>query len=433
MDAPFTNIHTHVFNSECAPENFLRIMDIKFVRKHPKKIKAILQNRKIRRSIWYINSLFKRKIGKRRSGFEKYISFLNVGTQNSQLDIYKLAIKVAKSFDPSARIIGLTMDMDHMDNQGKKPEKSLNTQLEEVKHIKRFASTNFFPFLGIDPRSRSGNDLVEWARSFFERGFNNHISGKAYPYFSGVKLYPALGFFPFDPRLEEFYDYAEKSGIPIIAHCTRSGSQYVGSQIESLIPRMPAMIMPGKTLNKTFNTAIEIQQEIYKRIDLYYKKEWIKNNSIGKNDLACDLFSHPGNYVPIMLKFPRLKICLAHMGGTDEMIRMGDKVQNQIWKVDPVPWPDLIRELMKDYLNLFTDISYSLSYLNNEIVRKNIQDWLEIKDLDGQPLGNRVLFGTDYYMTEQESNEMRLYDLTQRHLTLWLDNITRDNPERFLN
>jgi predicted TIM-barrel fold metal-dependent hydrolase len=391
-------------------------------------VKAILENRNIRQVIWWINTLLKRSKSKRRSSFAKYIAFLNVGTQRTQKDVFELAFNVAKTYDPSARIVGLTLDMDHMDNQGKIPEKPLATQLEEVKQLKRYYPDNFFPFLSADPRKRSGTALAVWAKNYFTTGVISRTSGKVYPYFAGIKIYPALGFFPFDPRLDELYAYAEKEGIPVMTHCTRGGSQYVGSEIESLIAKKPSMI----TLNAEDPYFIKTQQEIYERITAYYEKGWIKNSKIGNNDKACDLFSHPQNYVPVMLKYPKLRICLAHMGGTDEVINEGDSVQKEIHTVDPHNFSDLIFKLMAKHLNMYTDISYTLSGLEDKRVRNRLAEWFKMSDNEGKSLEERVLFGTDFFMTEQEAREVELYELARTHLANSFDMLARTNAIRYL-
>ena len=342
MAKPFTNIHIHVFNSECAPENFLRIIDLGLVRRYPAPVKKFLQNKYVRKGIWKINGLISKK--SRRSGLDKYLSFLNVGTQYSQMQIFEMAHSVAKNYDSEARVVTLTLNMDYMDNQGAKPAKNFATQIEEIKRIKTFYPDQLFPFLGVDPRAKSGKDLLNWTRQNFEYGVTSSKTNKAYPYFAGIKLYPGLGFFPFDPRLDALYAYAEANGIPIMTHCTRSGSQYVGSLIESLIPHKPDMIMPDQASPE----AIQAQQEIYARIDRYYHEGWVKNSKRGGNDLACDLFGHPQNYVPVMLKYPKLKICLAHMGGSDEMVKSGTDLQRKVWRIDGENWAELTLKLMKN-------------------------------------------------------------------------------------
>ncbi|MCH8261504.1 MAG: hypothetical protein IIA77_00435, partial [Proteobacteria bacterium] len=124
----------------------------------------------------------------------------------------------------------------------------------------------------------------------------------------------------------------------------------------------------------------------------------------------------------------------AHMGGSDEMIQKGDGDQKKIWAVDKPHWSDLIRDLMNDHLNMYTDISYTLSALENEVVKKTINDWLDTIDSRGDPLGNRVMFGTDFFMTERVKKESVLYELAKREIAPdWYEKISRGNPDRYLS
>lgn len=427
---PFSNIHTHVFNSECVPDNFLRILPSKFVRRMPRLIKYVLDRKWVRKTIAFLAKLGRKKDSNKRKTFEKYIGFLEVATQRKQLDVFELEFEVGKQYDSSVRIVGLTMNMDFMDNTASKYQISFETQLEAVKDIKRYYPSNFFPFLGVDPRHKSGTDLVNWSKAYFEMGLEKN--GTVFPYFSGIKLYPALGFFAFDPRLDDLYEYAQTNQLPIITHVTRVGSQYIGSKITELIPREPK----PKTLSNGSPESVKAMEDIYKRIDTYYKKKWIADNKTGDNDKACDLFSHPQNYIPILEKYPDLKICLAHMGGSNEIIdnTAKDPELRKIRRVDPELWCERILKMMIDYPNLYTDISYTLSELDNkdEKVKKAIIAFMKTPDKNGQLLAKRVLFGTDFFMTEQEKRESELFKLSHVQLEEFHDLITRDNPQEFL-
>lgn len=430
--APFTNIHIHVFNTECAPDNFLRIITSNFVRKHPKTFKSIIDKRFTRGLIRQLAKWGANKKGKDRGSVDKYISFLEVGTTNRQLDIYRDALLVAQKYDPQCRLIGLSLDMDYMDDKGR-PPKNFNTQLKELKQIKKYYPDHFFPFVCVDPRGHAGQLMVNWMKKFFENGMRSPETGMVRPYFAGIKMYPALGFFPFDPRLDEMYAYAEREGIPIMTHCTRVGSQYIGPSIESLIPHEVDMIQPENSASPEF---IKAKSEIHARIERYYSQNpsWIKNNDYGDNDLACDLFGHPQNYIPVMLKYPKLKICLAHMGGDDQIELMSPEKasKNEIIKLDGYNWASLVKELMLTFPNLYTDISYTLAKLDEEKVRIEIRDWLQSADQEGKSLSERVLFGTDFYMTEREARESELYQKAQNQLTEWMTVMSRDNCERYL-
>lgn len=434
MSLPFTNTHMHVFNSACAPDRFLMIVPIPFLRKHPKTIKNLIDTKAGRWIITRLHGLLPRdgKMSKQKLG--RYLAFLEVGTDATQQMVFEKALQAAKQTDPSPRIVGLTLNMDFMDNEPSEHMISYETQLEQVKAIKRYYPTSFFPFLGIDPRYKAGAELVSWARPYFESGVVTD-QGVVYPYFSGIKLYPALGFFPFDPRLEELYKYAEQNSIPVMTHCTRSGSQYIGNNIESLIPKYPAVIQPAQPVKQPY---VNWQKEINERINRYYsgpagKGSWIKNSDIGENDLACDLFGHPQNYVPLLEKFPKLRICLAHMGGSDEMQipPRGSQLELIQTKADGWNWFQKIKEMMQVYPNMYTDISYTLSDLDQPLRLQAIKDFLATGE-DNQSLAKRVLFGTDFFMTEQEREEDDLYKLAISNLNEWLDAISKTNPQNYL-
>jgi uncharacterized protein len=192
------------------------------------------------------------------------------------------------------------------------------------------------------------------------------------------------------------YAYAEREGIPLIYHCTRVGSQYIGSNIEDLIPANPEMIMPDPE-HPGHAVAMAARDEINARIERYRARGWIRNSGLGVNDHACDLFSHPQNYVPVMLKFPKLKICLAHMGGATEVSFMDPELPDErgrmaathrkyhrlkkTWAIDGYNWAALIRDLMVKHENLYTDLSYTVADLDSLLVRTNIGRWLATRDL----------------------------------------------------
>jgi predicted TIM-barrel fold metal-dependent hydrolase len=50
----------------------------------------------------------------------------------------------------------------------------------------------------------------------------------------------------------------------------------------------------------------------------------------------------------------------------------------------------------------------------------------------GELMGNRVLFGTDFFMTEQENRESELFRLAKEHLGDWFDKVSRTNTMRYM-
>jgi predicted TIM-barrel fold metal-dependent hydrolase len=353
MPKPITNAHIHVFDARCAPDRFFLVLPAWVVRRFAQPLKSLLMSRAglalINNLSWLTSSINdKGKIA-------RYIAFTKIGSERSQEDVFQMALKVGKQYDASIRLIGLTLNMDHMDSEPSNPlnYKNYATQLEEVKNIKRNSPKHFFPFLCIDPRHKTGADLRDWVKDQLTDGFEHQ--GKLYRYFYGLKIYPAMGFFPFDPALEEVYAYAEEYGIPIMTHCTRGGSQYIGKYIQQLIPKEPKIMLSTQKADDAFG-------EIKKLIEKYDNNGWIKNSPIGNNDKACDLFTHPQNYIPVLEKFPKLKICIAHMGGegefykTTELAKKGEKDKEKMHGFDdlleirPVEgdkrWLEWIQEMM---------------------------------------------------------------------------------------
>ncbi len=434
----------HIFVSECAPPNFLRVNAFKAVKIFAKPIKWLLEGQATRKFIWKLNKKIKFLSRYRKNKLNRVVSFLNIGAQMNQKDVFEYSLNVARNYDSSPRLIAHTLDMDYMDTNSK-PIIRFHTQLYEVLEIKKYYPDNIFPFIGADPRTRSGTELVNWIKYYFENGVKSKIDEKVLPFGSGIKIYPAHGFFPFDPGLDELYKYAQEKKLPVMFHCTRSGSQYIGSEIESLIPRKPEMIMPD-TGSPSYSKALKAQNEIYARIDRYYnEKGWIENSKIGKNEFACDLFSHPENYAPIMCKYPNLKICLAHMGGSNEVEYMdvsANKLQSakveknlkKIWKTDGHNWASLIKEMMIEYDNFYTDISSTITHLDNNQVLKKITEWLNCPASGGKnTLGDRILFGTDYFMTEISKGETELYGLMLSKLGVWFNRMAKTNIVNYLN
>jgi uncharacterized protein len=429
MALPITNVHAHVFNSRCAPDRFLRILPIKFVRRMPRAVKNTIDSKHGIRLIRGLYNIFNWRKSNKRSEIDKYVSFLDIGTEATQLEVFERALEAGLQYDSSIRIVGLTMNMDFMDSKSSKNQISYATQLEEVKEIKRYYPSHFFPFLGVDPRHKSGKQLVEWAKPYFETGVKDKASGNVYPFFCGIKLYPALGFFPFDVRLDDLYAYAQEKNLPVMTHCTRVGSQYIGENIQSLIPKNPDMIMVNNDIEVEVTRA-----SIHARIAAYYDKGWVKNSKLGNNDLACDLFGHPENYIPVTKKFPNLKICLAHMGGSEEIVNSTKGELSSIREVDPTSWFDHIKQMMVKYPSLYTDVSYTISDFHSidSDVYKNVVSFLGTQDQRGQSLGNRVLFGTDFFMTEQERREAELYAIGKDNLNAWWEKVARENTQQFL-
>jgi uncharacterized protein len=261
-------------------------------------------------------------------------------------------------------------------------------QLQDLVAIKNDQELGEFilPFIAIDPRRKNLLDLV--IRYVEEFGF------------AGLKLYPPLGYYPNDPALHPIYAYAQEKGLPLIAHCS-PGGVYQKSRI-------------------TGNVKKELLEKI-RPIPREERWKWWK-----VNDYLTDAYTHPENYIPVLEKFPGLKICLGHFGGNEEW----HPYMDDSWKPDPEKpyskaWLAVILDMMQKYPNLYADISYiaedeSLLPMISVLVRNPL-------------FRKHILYGSDCYMVQMDQSE-RFFSVNVRGYLGEADfrQIAQDNPQGFL-
>jgi len=198
--------------------------------------------------------------------------------------------------------------------------------------------------------------------------------------FRGVKLYPNGGYAPSDEKLMGVYAICEERGLPVTAHCGPYGVWQYGLQVEDRIR-----------------------------------------------------FSHPHNYEAILAKFPKLRLCLAHFGGSTEWDRQLKSKSDRAG--DDRSWARWICDLVRSgaYPNLYTDISYLIFQSAGQGIHVTYLDYLKVL-LDNPRLREHVLFGSDYYMVEQEPMSEKEASIALRsHLgeDLYFQ-IAHHNPRRWL-
>jgi uncharacterized protein len=132
-------------------------------------------------------------------------------------------------------------------------------------------------------------------------------------------------------------------------------------------------------------------------------------------------FNSPAKHVPLMERHPKLRVCLAHFGGGADW--------NEYFGGDRKDWVTSILELIRSerYPNLYTDISYTI--FNFEQYGPVLKVFLA-----DPRVREKVLFGSDYYMTENERFEERFLSMRLRGLLgeelFW--QIADVNPRRWL-
>ena len=353
------NAHTHIFTIEHVPDKFLAPW-----------INAAAKVLLSRRVISGLN-----KLGMDGPAYllKKFDNFKKIGELGDQAAVFK---HLQGFYPEGTQFVVLSMDMEYMD-AGTCP-KSFIQQLDTLAELKQQHGDLIHPFVFAHPERPQVLGVVK-------KYVEEHQ-------FAGIKLYPAIGYFPSDPRLDGVYAYAEASQIPIMANCAGGGVYYQGKLTEER-RRDP---LTGEVLKKT------------------------------KNSEFTDYYTDPRQYAPVLEKYPNLKLCFAHYGGSNawnEFLAQSwhDKLKEN--------WFFLINQYLKDerYPNIYTDVSYTLAEPDlYPILKAYLEDVPAIRE--------RVLFGTDYYMTEQEGSERR-FGLNLRGFLgpeLW-SQIAETNPARYLS
>jgi predicted TIM-barrel fold metal-dependent hydrolase len=263
------------------------------------------------------------------------------------------------------------MDLSRM--KAGNPVESYEQQAEELAGLLPGYGSRIYPFIFADARRP---DLLNFVKSYIDRGFK------------GIKIYPSLGYFPFDARLDPVLKYAADNSIPVMTHCSPGG----------VITREKKRNLP------------QVHPITNERLRWKVKCKFV------------DHFTHPDNFRTVLERHPALKICFGHFGGYEEMekyLLAGSR--DEMHKT----WFGMVKGLLSDFPNTYADISFtkidmSLMPLINATIRS-------------PKYRDRILFGTDFYMNKIEGNEM-WFSISMRD-ALGENNfeqIAVKNPLRFL-
>lgn len=354
------NCHTHIFNRMVVPEHFLPRWLL--------PLAGLLESKRTAR-IFY-NALSKLRKHELALLVKKFHAFLTIGDMKNQLEIFKYL----QSFYPDGTgFCVLAMDMEFM--QAGAVKQSFREQLDELATIKANPAYNklIHPFIFVHPERPNIFELVK-----------EYIEEKG---FAGIKMYPPLGYYPFDERLNKVYEYAEKNQIPITVHCARGGVFYKGEIKDEMLIHPKT----GKPIEKQ------------------------------KNKYFTDVYTDPDNYRYVLEKFPDLKINLAHFGGYDEWDKyLGNTLDN-----DEITWYEKISQLLREYPNVYTDISYTM-------FNPDLFNLLKLT-LQDETLKGKILYGSDFYMVEQETSERQFLTNIRAYIGEQdFKLIAEDNPKAFL-
>ncbi len=388
----YHNIHTHIFTMNNAPRKFLNLYMPEFA---ADTIDSITSTRA---GAWATKVVLNNLGG---SAGKKYASFLSVGKSAGQLDVFRELLEQYE--DSSMKLTALTL---YMEKLGAEASLSgFEGQIEEIITVKKRYPDRLLIFFSIDPRWKTTGDQIQnTLKTYFENKIHIDATRNDIFPFTGIKLYPSTGFYAFDEKLKPSLEWAADNHMPILTHCNYLGGIFNNDRDKlntSLSPKDPYSGVyypaPGKNhklQSKFFNRLFNTQKAVNNK---YYSSYFLEPNSYRSTlEYFRDVFKKP------------LKICFAHYGGNEHMnlqhaIDQGKKMDpgNYYGVNSSKNWCLQIRELMEEFDSVYTDISYALT-------DHNTHEFI-FSEMLNKPYRDRILFGTDFYMTERKAKEKDTY------------------------
>jgi predicted TIM-barrel fold metal-dependent hydrolase len=395
--------------------------------------------------------------------------YLNIGRfaiYNTSNYIFR---RLKEQYDAGAKFIVLPMDMDFMDAGKVSENGSYKNQMQELVELKQKNMDTVFPFVFIDPRriiAEANDDYKFLSLTIDETNGKVHLLDCAIKtyietnHLSGFKIYPALGYYPFDDRLLLLWKYAADNQLPIMTHAIRGNIYYRGTKKtewfhhpifkqssgkanQALIP----LLLPEKK-NIDFINNFTHPLNFLCLLDETLLRQLVAQSS---NPMVKKGFGYTDADTALKYNLSHLKICFGHYGGDDEWQKYfeGDRstytaalqkhngIQflhtltgqateakiEEIWK--SVDWYSIISSLMMQYKNVYADISY---ILQNEEIYPLLKSTLQHPILK-----TKVLFGTDFYVVRNHKSERQLVaELKMALPQAEFEAITYYNPLNFL-
>ena len=376
--------------------------------------------------------------------------------------------KLVQQYDEGSKFIVLPMDMEYMGAGKLKKGFEYKDQMQELADIKN-KSTNkeaILPFVFVEPRRiredktqlQYNLDINTGKVTLQDCFIKRYIEDEQ---FSGFKIYPALGYYVFDETLLPLWKYAADNQIPIMTHCIKGTIFYRGKKKKEWDAHPvfkeyinldknelgPLLLPEHKNLDFSLNFTHPLNY-------LVLLKEELLRIWVGKcSQETKDLFGYTDENTKLKWDLSHLKLCLAHFGGEDQWYRYLEsdrydyaaklktnplqgvnfihtskgkfswKKLEDCWKY--VDWYSIICSMMLQHKNVYADISY---ILYNEDIFPLLKETINHPNL-----GDKVLFGTDFFVVRNHASEKGLVSKTLSNLSDdEFNKIARENPSRFV-
>ena len=426
-----------------------------------------------RKLLWWILTTVIKPLGFIKSDriefAKRYLDILEFTKYGNQIDIF---YRLRAMYPANSKMVVLPMDMEYM-GAGKVKESYLDqikTINDEISNVKSSSRGSLIPFVFVDPRRIREEDGDQFFKYIPRNGpieledclLKKYLEPKdGDPYrgnFKGIKIYPALGYYPTDRDLLPLWLYCAQNGIPITTHCT-FGTMFYRGKIDRQMFTHPvyrdSQNNPVKFVtpsNKDLQINFSHPLNYLALVEPLYLHDYLTQLADPEIDL---LFGKTSTGYQRDLR--NLKINFAHYGGTDEWHRFIKEDRNSavlditrnagtgldffkssskddknplskpywLWENQDVDWFSVITSMMWQYPNVYADISYVLH--NNDLT--SMLRWV-LKD---PKLEKRILFGTDFYVVRNHNSEKELVaDMSEGLSDRMMHYIARVNPDRFL-
>jgi len=300
-----------------------------------------------------------------------YALFIDFATRHSMENIAEYLIN-----NSPKNTIFVVIALDLFQSIEGKVKKEYIQQLEDTAKIRDKFPSLILPFFEVNPTNPDIDYIIE--KAFLEYGF------------FGIKIYPSLGYLPSHPKLMQLYELCEEWNVPIITHSAFSNLHTT----RNLIP------LEYFTINQKGQPYKISQKKLF-----LFKKQYI------------NFFNNPKNWEVVLKTFPNLRINFSHIGGVNDW---DGRVKTDI------NWSFRIFDFMERYKNIFSDISYTF-YIDTFV------ELLTTILYRNKLLGERILFGTDFYMIMEKGKYKNIRSKFVLSVgSKLMEKISVENPLRFL-
>ncbi len=378
--------------------------------------------------------------------------------------------KLKNQYDQNTGFVVLPMDLQYMGAGNiTAPGGKYDYQMNALAKLKKNPKNIIYPFVFIDPRRieedktflvTTGNP--ETGKVTLEPCFvKQYIEENE---FNGFKIYPALGYYPFDENLLLLWKYAADQELPIMTHAIKGTVFYRGKKEKSWDyhpvfkesvgknqPQKPLILPQSKNIDFSANFTNPLNYLCL--LDEKLLRLVVKNC---KNEIK-EFFGYTDDVTELKHNLSHLKICMGHYGGEDEWVKylerdrlpqvsnifreerdgfnffpkeeksVGDKNHeylSTLWK--SMDWFSIITNLIYHYPNVYADISYIIYQPTIYPLLKQV--------LTKEKHFKRVLYGTDFFVVRNHKSEKQLLAEAMANLTeAEFDQIARENPREFIN